>query len=203
MDMVGEKIGEVTEPALEAMGRAGETIKETGKSVGGTLWRNPIPIALIGLGVGMLVMRARSGNGHDYSGSYRTSGVDTDRLTRQPQYGMKRGALNSGALNQVKETASDLAHRSTDALGNITTAAKDRASALGNGFTRIMRENPLVIGAVAVAAGTAVGLALPTTSFEDEYLGETSGMLVDKAQEVARGALDKVQDAAQQAVGQD
>ena len=61
-----------------------------------------------------------------------------------------------------------------------------------------MRENPLAVGAVAIAAGTAVGLVLPSTQFESEYIGETSERLVDKAQEVAREAIDKVQDAAKQ-----
>ncbi len=71
-------------------------------------------------------------------------------------------------------------------------------SALGSRFGQALRENPLAVGAVAVAAGTAVGLVLPSTKFENEYIGETSGMLVDKAEEMARGALDKVKDAAQQ-----
>src|SRR5215211_6917753 len=68
MERVGETLSDVTEPALEYMGRAGTTIKETGRSVGNSMWRNPIPVALIGLGVGMLCMRrfGRSGNGHDY-----------------------------------------------------------------------------------------------------------------------------------------
>jgi hypothetical protein len=54
------------------------------------------------------------------------------------------------------------------------------------------------MGAVAVAAGTAVGLVVPSTRLETEYIGEASEKLVDKAQEAARGAIDKVQSAAQQ-----
>src|SRR5215216_2932524 len=53
MDRVGETISGVTEPALEVAGRAGTAIKEAGRTVGYSLWRNPIPVALIGLGVGM------------------------------------------------------------------------------------------------------------------------------------------------------
>ncbi|HEX5604009.1 MAG TPA: hypothetical protein VFX63_15720, partial [Pyrinomonadaceae bacterium] len=57
------------------------------------------------------------------------------------------------------------------------------------------RENPLAVGAVAVAAGTAVGLMLPSTQFESEYIGETGEKLVESVEDVARGALDKVQEA--------
>ena len=46
MEKVTEKISNVTEPALEAMGRAGETLKETGSAVGNVVYRNPVPFAL-------------------------------------------------------------------------------------------------------------------------------------------------------------
>jgi hypothetical protein len=193
-----ETIGEVTEPAREAIGREGTTIKEAGTSVGNRIWKNPIPIALIGLGVGMLWMRSRRGNGYDWSqtGTPRPrrqnlSGGGQSNQTRYADSG-------TGALHQVKESASDLANRSTEALSNLGSKARDGASEVSNRFGQLLRDNPLAVGAVAVAAGTAVGLALPSTRLESEYIGETSEMLVDKAQEVARGAIDKVQDAAKQ-----
>src|ERR1051325_11451833 len=66
VERIMETIGEVTEPAREAMSRAGTTIKAAGQEVGNGIWKNPIPIALIGLGVGMLFMKSRRGNGYSY-----------------------------------------------------------------------------------------------------------------------------------------
>ncbi len=67
MNKVGETISEVSEPAMQALNQAGGAIKETGKSLADSAWRNPIPFGLIGLGVCMLVMRkSRGGNGYDY-----------------------------------------------------------------------------------------------------------------------------------------
>jgi ElaB/YqjD/DUF883 family membrane-anchored ribosome-binding protein len=200
MDKVGETIVEVTEPAREAMGRAGTVIKDTGTSVADSMWRNPIPVALIGLGLGLLAMRRFGGNGYDRMPRSRP------RIRRQDVMGqgqnMQSQSMSSSAsalnLNQVKETASDLANRSTRALTNLSSKAKESASTIGTRFEQALRENPLAVGAVAVAAGTAVGLVLPATKFEHEYIGETSEMLVDKAQEVARDAMDKVQSVAQQ-----
>ena len=219
MESIGETIGEVTEPAREIAGRAGETIKETGKSVADSVWKNPIPVALIGLGLGMLAMRAfRKGDGYDYQRSQRSSGLlsqssrgqseyDSGEFDSSRRYQGSRQTQSAGqlpgttkrAVDAVKNTASDLASRSTNALSDLGSKAKDRASAVGSRFGEVLRENPLAVGAVAVAAGTAVGLVLPSTRFESEYLGETSEMLVDKAEEVARGAIDKVQNVAQQA----
>lgn len=212
VERVMETISEATEPARQAMGRAGSAIAETGKTVGNSMWRNPIPVALIGLGVGLLMMRSFRGNGGDgyerprVAGGRRRNTMESDYEMGQIRHGETYGAGTrggtqygtSGTMHNVKETASDLAHRSTEALGNLTTKAKDSVSDLGTRCGQLMRSNPLAMGAVAVAAGTAVGLMLPSTRFETEYIGETSEKLVDRAQEMARGAIDKVQEAAQQ-----
>ena len=187
MERVGETISGVTEPALEVAGRAGTAIKEAGSSVGNSVWRNPIPVALIGLGVGMLLMR-------NFRGQRYTSTRTKPSQGRVPNYAMS----NEGQMRSVKETASDLANRSTQALSDLGTKAKNTASTVGTRLEQVLHDNPLAIGAVAVAAGTAIGLVLPTTRFESEYIGETGERLVDRVEDVARGALDKVQDAARQ-----
>src|SRR5688572_11290850 len=64
MDKVNEKISNVAEPAMEMIGRAGEKLKESGSSLTNTVRQNPIPFALVGLGVGMfLVSRVRNADG--------------------------------------------------------------------------------------------------------------------------------------------
>jgi len=189
MEQVGGTIAEATEPAREAMGRAGTAIKETGVSVGNSMWKNPIPVALIGLGVGLLMMRKYGGNGDVYQ---------TPRTRRNFRMDQSEYGATTGTLNQVKGTASDLANKSTEAISNLGTKARDSVSTAGSRLGQVLRENPLAVGAVAVAAGTAVGLALPSTRFESEYIGEASEKLVDKAQDVAREAIDRVQNVAQQ-----
>lgn len=214
MERVGETISGVTEPAREVAGRAGTAIKEAGSSVADSVWRNPIPVALIGLGVGMLVLRNFRGSSSSYRSSSRSLsegrrsnyslGIIDDSLHDQrmdtSDTFSRAGTTGAsgGTLNQVRQTASNLASRSTHALGDLGTKAKDGASAVTTRFQRAMRENPLAVGAVAIAAGTAVGLVLPSTRFENEYIGETGERLVDKVEDVARGALDRVQDAAKQ-----
>jgi len=193
VETVGETISEVTEPARIMAGRAGIAIKEVGTTVGNKLWKNPIPVALIGLGVGMLVVRNFSNGSSRSTGTtlpnrrsnYAIGDVGDGGAVRQPR--PMQPSTGASALNSVKETASDLASR-----------AKDSASTVSTRFGEVLRENPLAVGAVAVAAGTAIGLALPSTRFESEYIGETGEKLVEKAEDVARDALGKVKDAAKQ-----
>jgi len=200
MGRFGETLSEVTEPALEMAGRAGNAIKEAGTTVGNQMWKNPIPLALIGLGVGMLVMKNYRGQSYGSStaprklpqgqrSNYAMGDAGQSRQTQQ-----STSSMAAGALNQVKETASDLANRSTQTFNDLSTKAKDGASRVGD----LMRDNPLAAGAIAIAAGTAVGLMIPSTQIESEYIGETGERLVEKVEDVARDALGKVQDAAKQ-----
>lgn len=197
MGQVGETLSGVTEPAREIAGRAGNAIKEVGTTVGDYLWKNPIPLALIGVGVGMLVMK-------NYGGQSDGNGSAKRRLPqgRRSNYAMgdvgqaarMQQNMGSSTLNQVKETASDLANRSTETLNAIGTKAKSGASRFGE----MMRDNPLAAGAVAIAAGTAIGLMIPSTHIEEEYIGNTGERLVERVEDVARDALGRVQDAAKQ-----
>jgi ElaB/YqjD/DUF883 family membrane-anchored ribosome-binding protein len=196
MEKVGDTISEVAEPAREVAGRAGTAIKEAGTSVAGSMWRNPIPVALIGLGIGMLFMRKSRKDGYD--ATLRTRSTRPVNTTMEESVRMMQGTKPPNTFDTVKQTATNLTNRSTNALSNLGTKAKESASAVGTRFGEVLRVNPLAVGAVAVAAGTAVGLVLPSTNIETEYIGETSEKLIDSAEDVARGALNKVQDAARQ-----
>lgn len=211
MDKVGETISNVTEPAMEAMGRAGEKIKDTGSSFGNIVWQNPIPCALIGLGLGMFIVnRVRGGDGRMSSRSrtYRSEFQTGMPMSRQA--GMSRGPAGEyagasrlygssgrGALGQMKDTAGDWAQGTADRVSHLGHEVKEQALRAGRGFQHLVEENPLAVGAAAVAVGAVVGLALPTTRIEHEYMGEAGEKLVDKAQQVARDAMDKVKTATQ------
>jgi len=63
----------------------------------------------------------------------------------------------------------------------------------------MLYENPLLVGAGALAIGTAIGMLLPETEPEHRLMGEAKDTVVDKAQNVAQQAIDKVSRVAEQA----
>ena len=63
----------------------------------------------------------------------------------------------------------------------------------------MVRENPLAMGAVAIGAGAAVGLAIPQSAQEHEVMGEARDTFVEKAQEKAQDAQERVQRVAEEA----
>ena len=67
----------------------------------------------------------------------------------------------------------------------------------------MLDENPMTVGALAVGAGAAIGLAIPETSKEHEVMGEARDTVVEKAQEKAQDVqqvAEEAQGAAQQEV---
>ncbi len=187
--------------------------------------QNPIPALMIGVGVAWLLAdRARN---HDSGRNYRRSsrsqdwrrygaygagdrsyrsqnvsgstGVDYDD---DIEYGYAEYGANyaygddrsgSGGMRRVTERASGMADNARSTLRRSTRGAQ-------NGLQRLLRDNPLLVGAAAIVAGAAVGAALPETERENELMGETRDSMIEKAQDVARNIPNTVQEVAGDAV---
>lgn len=201
MENIGEKISQATEPAVEAAGRAGTAIRQTGSSVVDTIRQNPLPFALIGVGVGMLVVnKYRRGSG-GYSagrGDYRT-GWEAPQ-PQSPTVIVKAQGTVGEAVSTVQETVSNVTSQAREQISQLGDQARERALEASYQLRTTLQERPLVVGAVAMAVGAAVGLAMPATRVEQEYLGEARDKLVDKAQQVAQDTMQKVQTVTQEAV---
>jgi|GEM_PF-3375092 len=63
-----------------------------------------------------------------------------------------------------------------------------------------VEENPLVIGALALAAGIAIGFAVPQTTSEHKLMGGTRDNLVQNVQSSVQDTVQKVQTVAQDAI---
>jgi uncharacterized protein YjbJ (UPF0337 family) len=207
---------------------ARESVTEAGTSVFSTIKANPIPAALIGVGLGWLIFGARSS-----AGSSRTRQVGRPRRAAYQLLEGAEGAAHDalegaeGAAHDVGETMShmgetvthlahDAGHRIADAAGGAREAAmqfagdaRDRGgrvlSGAGrqfgraeHGIERTMRENPLAVGAVALAIGAAIGLSLPHTHAEDTWMGAAKDRFIEQAEAAAGEAIHK----AETAVGQ-
>jgi ElaB/YqjD/DUF883 family membrane-anchored ribosome-binding protein len=138
---------------------------------------NPIPAALCGIGVTWLATGAR---GHRMERSY---GDELDVFPVEESSSVMDTARRAG------EKAQDYAAEATATVRRTTRHAQSQ-------LQRLINENPLMVGAGALVLGAAVGLSLPETGHENEWMGETRDNLVERAQDVARHAVSTVQDAA-------
>lgn len=66
-------------------------------------------------------------------------------------------------------------------------------------YRQMMDENPLVVGIAALAVGTLIGLSLPSTSMENQFLGPKRDELVEEARVTAQDVMQRAQRVAEEA----
>lgn len=171
-----------------------------------TVRDNPVPAAMIGVGAAWLIMKGRSesrryGNGRaasrgayersgDYDWRQRTAG-STAISGREP---LEQDETGSGVTGAAAEAVSRASEYVTDARYAVRRTSR-RAQ---NTLDRVMRDNPLALGAAATIVGAAIGMSLPPTETENELMGDARDTVVERARGMAADAAGKVQNAAEQ-----
>jgi ElaB/YqjD/DUF883 family membrane-anchored ribosome-binding protein len=240
-EQVSEHINSALETAKETvydatignLGKAGKFMQNIGKEISNTeagkfARKNPFPLVLIGLGVGLL---AYEGFGNRNRRAYRYSDYDNDPRNRGMRDSGTMSTLKSatgkigdtashayesvsettgqalesvkGAANSAYGTVTDSANKAYSAVTDYANTAYEKAGEYGTvareKYDYYLEENPLAVGAVALAVGAAVGLAIPATRYENELMGEYSQQLLDKAQTTAGDLVERVKEVASEA----
>ncbi len=203
--------------------------QQAGSGIVDTIRANPLPAALTGIGLGWLLVSARQQNPaqpHYRAEDYRITNEHapiareyplddelegTDDSSAGEALGRARDKVGETATQaqdkagdlagRTKDGASQLGNRTRDRAGRLGSQARHQAGRAGSGFQRMLHENPLTVGTLAVGAGAAIGLAIPETSKEHEVMGEARDTVVEKAQEKAQDAQQRVQRVAEEAQG--
>jgi len=126
-----------------------------------------------------------------------------------PVAGMAQGASEAfssarSAVGDGLEEAGDRAHRlahdlrsaGSDALGGVRHSATDAGRQARDTFLDVLEREPLVIGAIGVAVGAALGAFLPATEAERRHLGPTGEALKEKAEALVDRGVVKAKEAA-------
>lgn len=181
------------------------------------LRENPIPVALIGLGIAWLaVAQTRrthsSGIGAASDGYYPTyEGYDEDEGVRAKVRAKAEQA--KAKLAHTAEAAKAKLADATHVAGDTVSGARGKAEELygqarakageygdyaRQRFDNTLEAEPLVIGALGLAVGAAIGAALPSTPVERRYFGPAR----TKAADAAKAQLDEVKGVAGRAYEQ-
>ncbi len=212
-EQVSEHVNNAVETAKEAVydatiGKAAGIMKNLSNdisksSIVRTAKDNPFPFILIGLGAGLLAYQGYAGKlggghykRHEFTGPSdrpldtgpsmadsardKISGV-TDMVSTAAGTAYEKV---SGAVDTAYTGAGDAVGRAYDKAGEYGTMAREH-------YNRHLNENPLAVGAVALALGAAVGFAIPATEYEGQLMGSAREDLMEKAQDTASELLDK------------
>jgi hypothetical protein len=160
---------------------------------------NPLPIAVMGAGLGWLMMASghSAGRGSRH-GAHHTAteagGVAarahdaTEGLQESARSAAStvRGAASSAgasvseAVASVFDASAHGARRAARAVSGSTTAMQRGVTGATHGIERLFREQPLIVAGLGLALGAVLGAALPATETEDRILGNGDDSSKDK-----------------------
>jgi hypothetical protein len=179
----------------EFLGRA--TVK-----VGG--WRaDPVPLGLIGLGIGWFVAEnlglfdsAIPGLGEHASSSGGTSTAPPGTQTFMDHAdsnsdGWLHQAVNAtqGALREAKDRSSAMLGQATDLLAHPADSRQKTMETIGG--------SPLLLGLAGIAAGTIMAMLLPASRAEREIASQAREGIWETAEEIGQRAANTVHDMAE------
>jgi len=138
----------------------------------------------------------------------RISGTASEMTGRVQQAGQEARTRLSESAQSAKVRLSETAESTRMRLSESAQAAQARMNEMSERSRmqyyrtkervgQMVDEQPLVLGALGIALGAAIGAALPTTRRENELMGQTRDDLLGRAKETALEQAEVVKQSAQ------
>lgn len=164
---------------------------------------NPLAISLVGAGLVWLMV------GQPASSAVATAweaGKGDAKPSTAYRAGSDRG-LSEGSVRDGLSTVADAAGSVSDAVagaaGSAGAVARDAFGRLSDGASgaatvtnrarqgieQVVQQEPLILAALGFAVGAAIGGLLPRSELEDQAVGELSGQVRGKADELLQAGL--------------
>lgn len=197
--------------ARSIMNSAGETAatmayqaRGVGDSLASYVRQHPLQVALTVGAFTWWMLRGRD-QSQEWYGTSETSWEDEDALSFGEERSLRNrvGDYASTARETVgdyastaRETVGEYASSARESAGEYAVAARERArraaerardaaSHARSSANDFAQENPLAVGALALAAGVAIGLAMPATALENRTMGEARDRALERASQAA------------------
>lgn len=184
---------------------------ELSQTLGATMRNNPVPVVLTLAGITWLVAssyNSRQPPGQDLSSRFSRSGVG-QKLQQRAQSARQRIQSTASSAREKLHSRSESSGEdwssgaSSGRLSNAIHSARDNASVrareMQDRVYSMMDEQPLVLGALAVAVGAIIGTAIPSTQYENRVLGTARDRTLSKAQELGERQYESLKETVQQA----
>jgi len=101
---------------------------------------------------------------------------------------------------QARQAITDTAYSARETVRRGADTAKLQYERARSGYDWMVREQPLALGAIGLAIGAIAAAAAPRTTAENEWMGEASDRLAERAKEAGREQLETATQKVKEAV---
>lgn len=186
-EAAAEKVRTIMHTANDTTQVVAGTARRTANTASSYVRQHPVQVALIATGVTWQLTRNSQS---EWQGTRSTDHVNDWRGADMPG--------TEGYVAQAKDKTREVASQVRDVAATTTSQIQQRWRRAGDTSQRWITDNPLAVGVAAIAAGVAVGLAVPRTRLEDRTLGETRDSMVEMAGDAARDLRETVAEKARE-----
>ena len=165
-------------------------------NLGGAAKQNPLPVALVGIGLAWLMALGRQPAQNYGSSMSSTSLQEGMSSVRDKASGAMQSA--SDTLASTKERISGSVNTVRDRATQVTDTAREQWQRARGGLDYLVHEQPLALGAIGLALGAVLGAAAPRSRQEERLMGEASRGLTEKAKQMVSQQLAETADQASQ-----
>ena len=182
---------------------------------------NPVPSLLVSAGAMMFLSerlgfprRTAAGSGSQMSPMTRRSGAGLKQGLSEATSAAGDAVSSAGEQignlgRQVRDRAASAAQSAGETVQDYSGAVADQVSDLANQAQeqletasqqlieqarRLMKEQPLLAGAIGLAIGAGIAAVLPKTTTEQEFMGDASKAVKEAATEFAEQGYEKAKD---------
>jgi hypothetical protein len=177
------------------IGRIKDRGGEFAGNLGDAVARNPIPLLLTSVGVAWLMMSRRDGDGRS---SWRSGGAEEATTAGDGVGARVRDAYESSretlsnATDSLRSGAETLHWRASRAA----SATREQVEHAHERMDRLLHEQPLLLGALGLAAGAIIGALVPASATEQQLLSDVRDKAVKKVGESSRERYEAARDSA-------
>jgi ElaB/YqjD/DUF883 family membrane-anchored ribosome-binding protein len=206
LDALEERLS--TEHLLEmTLGRVRQHGGEFATNLGNSVKQHPLPMLLTSVGIAWMMMtERRDGNGRTELEHY-----DEGR-SRWSESADKARAGMAGVRDSVRQAREHIEHskdsvtRAAQSLrsrtGRAASATRARLSSARSSADHMLQEQPLVLGALGIAAGAIIGAMLPASRVENRWIGSARDRALEGAKQAGRQRYGQLRERAHEAAEQ-
>lgn len=200
----GQKLKEKAGAAAQS---AGQAASRAAQAVTGVVRENPIPTLLIGAGLAWAFYasrkRSQNGPGHDghphedahlrgeLQGEWEVHGLKAQ--TRPGLESAQEGiqSTTEGVTQKVAATARAVGQKATQVKNQVMNGVQRGYQAGRDKFVQTSQDHPLHVGLGFLAAGVLLGLALPASRKEDQWVGQAADRVKGRAKATGQDLLNR------------
>jgi ElaB/YqjD/DUF883 family membrane-anchored ribosome-binding protein len=138
---------------------------------------------------------ARDGLSSAYSAASDAAGRATSTMSDTAAAIGRRAHDARDHAAEFGRGAAEFGRDAADRARQVGSSMSDRAARAQTAMSRLIEEQPLIVGAVGIAIGAMLGAWLPRSRREDELIGEASASVKEQAAGVARDQFDHLKEA--------